>query len=118
MDINNRLQLRDVFTNMETNNVFKRWHNQLKTYYFNSRRNRRVDTLIAVLVNDVDFDMQANRQVKSYNIGRFKVQYPVQQMEHARPERPPGICDSMWQALQSEKPLTDIDKYLDTAPVH
>ena len=61
----------DISTNMETNNFVESWHNQLKTWYFERRRNRRLDTLIAVLVEDVDYDMQATRQIRSLNIGRM-----------------------------------------------
>lgn len=58
-------------TNMETNNYVESWHNQLKTFYLERRRNRRVDRLIYILVQDVQFDMEHNVERATHNIGRM-----------------------------------------------
>ncbi|KAI8379066.1 uncharacterized protein BYT42DRAFT_495541, partial [Radiomyces spectabilis] len=50
------------FTDMETSNYIESWHNQLKTTYLQSfiflkaDRNRRLDRLVYILVNDVHED--------------------------------------------------------------
>jgi hypothetical protein len=41
-----------VLANMETNNYIEGWHNQLKTNYLQRKRNRRLDHLIFILVDD------------------------------------------------------------------
>lgn len=60
-----------VFTNMETNNYVENWHNQLKTVYLHRKRNRRVDRLIYILVNDVKPDFIQNISRITLNIGRM-----------------------------------------------
>ncbi|CEP13527.1 hypothetical protein [Parasitella parasitica] len=60
-----------VYTNMETNNFIESWHNQLKTTYMGRKRNRRVDRLIFILVNDVEPDYIHNICRISLNIGRM-----------------------------------------------
>lgn len=58
-------------TMMETNNFVESWHNQLKTFYLERRRNRRVDRLVYILVHDVQFDMEHNVDRAAHNIGRM-----------------------------------------------
>lgn len=60
-----------IFTNMETNNYVESWHNQLKTTYLNRKRNRRVDRLVYILVNDVLPDYIQNINRMYLNIGRM-----------------------------------------------
>ncbi|KAI8335266.1 hypothetical protein EDC96DRAFT_355542 [Choanephora cucurbitarum] len=56
---------------METNNYIESWHNQLKTTYLGRKKNRRVDKLIYILVNDVEPDYISNVGRISLNIGRM-----------------------------------------------
>ncbi|EPB91426.1 hypothetical protein HMPREF1544_01748 [Mucor circinelloides 1006PhL] len=60
-----------VFTNMETNNYIESWHNQLKTVYLHRKRNRMVDRLIYILVNDVEPDSIQNISRITLKIGRM-----------------------------------------------
>ncbi|CAO3644781.1 unnamed protein product [Mucor hiemalis] len=60
-----------VFSNMETNNYIESWHNQLKTTYLGRKRNRRVDRLIYILVNDIEPDYINNVCRISANVGRM-----------------------------------------------
>ncbi|KAG0176769.1 hypothetical protein DFQ28_004603, partial [Apophysomyces sp. BC1034] len=57
-------------TNMETNNYVESWHNQLKSTYLQRKRNRRVDRLIYILVNDVEKDYMHNTRRIALNIAR------------------------------------------------
>ncbi|KAG2201845.1 hypothetical protein INT47_004402 [Mucor saturninus] len=41
-----------MYTNMETNKYVENWHDQLKAAYLGRKRNRRVDRLVFVLVNE------------------------------------------------------------------
>ncbi|KAI8322481.1 hypothetical protein EDC96DRAFT_596411 [Choanephora cucurbitarum] len=59
------------FTNMETNNYIESWHNQLNTTYLGRKKNRRVDRLIYILVNDVEPDYISNVGRISLKIGRM-----------------------------------------------
>ncbi|KAI9309772.1 hypothetical protein BX666DRAFT_1811782, partial [Dichotomocladium elegans] len=43
---------------METNNYVESWHNQLKTVYMRRKQNRRFDSLIFLLVDEIEFDLQ------------------------------------------------------------
>ncbi|ORE18675.1 hypothetical protein BCV71DRAFT_162788, partial [Rhizopus microsporus] len=61
----------DRYTNMETNNYVESWHNQLKTSYLQRRRNRRVDRLVYILVNDVEEDFISNINRIRMNVGRM-----------------------------------------------
>ncbi|CAO3697324.1 unnamed protein product [Rhizopus microsporus] len=56
---------------METNNYVENWHNQLKTSYLQRRRNRRVDRLMYILVNDVEEDFISNINRIRMNVGRM-----------------------------------------------
>ncbi|KAG1172622.1 hypothetical protein G6F70_006439 [Rhizopus microsporus] len=60
-----------IFSNMETNNFIESWHNQLKTVYLGRKRNRRVDRLISVLVDDVEPDYIDNTCRITLNVGRM-----------------------------------------------
>ncbi|KAI9468441.1 MAG: hypothetical protein EXX96DRAFT_105766 [Benjaminiella poitrasii] len=60
-----------MYTNTETNNYIESWHNQLKTMYLKRKRNRRVDRLVYILVNDVEQDYIHNIQRISNNVGRL-----------------------------------------------
>ena len=57
---------------METNNYVENWHNQLKTSYLQRRRNRRVDRLMYILVNDVEEDFISNINRIRMNVGRMR----------------------------------------------
>ncbi|ORE04171.1 hypothetical protein BCV72DRAFT_278155, partial [Rhizopus microsporus var. microsporus] len=61
----------DRFTNMETNNYVESWHSQLKTSYLQRKRNRRVDRLVYILVNDVEEDFLSNINRIKMNVGRI-----------------------------------------------
>ncbi|CEG80957.1 hypothetical protein RMATCC62417_15216 [Rhizopus microsporus] len=56
---------------METNNYIESWHNQLKTNYLQRKRNRRLDRLIFILVDDVHTDFMHNTARMVVNIGRM-----------------------------------------------
>ena len=56
---------------METNNYIKSWYNQLKTNYLQRKRNRRLDRLIFILVNDVHTNFMHNTARMAANIGRM-----------------------------------------------
>lgn len=43
------------FSHMLTNNFIESWHNQLKTVFLGRVRNKRLDKLVFVLVNDVEY---------------------------------------------------------------
>ena len=60
-----------IFTNMETNNYIESWHNQLKTNYLQRKRNRRLDRLIFILVNDVHTNFMHNTARMAANIVRM-----------------------------------------------
>ncbi|KAG0184788.1 hypothetical protein DFQ28_010461 [Apophysomyces sp. BC1034] len=60
-----------IFTNMETNNYVESWHNQLKSTYLQRKRNRRIDRLIYILVNDVEKDYMHNTRRIALNIARM-----------------------------------------------
>ena len=60
-----------IYTNMETNNYIESWHNQLKTMYLERKRNRRVDRLIYILVEDVEYDYSNNVARISLKVGRM-----------------------------------------------
>ncbi|ORE09533.1 hypothetical protein BCV72DRAFT_319613 [Rhizopus microsporus var. microsporus] len=59
-----------VFTNIETNNNIESWHNQLKVNYLQRKRNRRLDQLIFILVDDAHTDSMHNTAKMATNIGR------------------------------------------------
>ncbi|ORE03460.1 hypothetical protein BCV72DRAFT_184454, partial [Rhizopus microsporus var. microsporus] len=59
-----------IFTNMGMNNNIENWHNQLKTSYLQRKRNRRLDRLIFILVDDVHTDFMHNTARMAVNIGR------------------------------------------------
>jgi len=56
---------------METNNYVESWRNQLKTVYLHRKRNRRVDHLIYILVNNVEPDFIQNISRITLNIDRM-----------------------------------------------
>ncbi|CEG76927.1 hypothetical protein RMATCC62417_11753 [Rhizopus microsporus] len=56
---------------METNNYIESWHNQLKTDYLQRKRNRRLDRLIFILVDDVHADFMHNTARMAANTGRM-----------------------------------------------
>ncbi|KAG1138593.1 hypothetical protein G6F37_010815 [Rhizopus arrhizus] len=60
-----------TYTNMETNNFVESWHNQLKSTYFQRKRNRRIDRLIFIPVNDIEPDFIANTNRIQLNAGRM-----------------------------------------------
>ena len=57
-----------ILTNMETNNYIENWYNQLKTNYLQRNRNRRLDRLIFILVDDVHTDFMYNTARTAVNI--------------------------------------------------
>ena len=57
-------------TNMETNNYIESCHSQLKTNYLQRKRNRRLDRLIFILLDDVHTDFMHNTARMVANIGR------------------------------------------------
>ncbi|KAI9483611.1 MAG: hypothetical protein EXX96DRAFT_616579 [Benjaminiella poitrasii] len=54
-----------------TNNYIESWHNQLKTMYLKRKRNKRVDRLVYILVNDIEQDYIHTIQQISNNVGRM-----------------------------------------------
>ncbi|CEG83030.1 hypothetical protein RMATCC62417_17008 [Rhizopus microsporus] len=60
-----------IFTNMEINNYVESWHSQLKTNYLQRKRNRRLDYLLFVLVDDIHTDFMYNTARMAANIGRM-----------------------------------------------
>ncbi|CEI92054.1 hypothetical protein RMCBS344292_06328 [Rhizopus microsporus] len=60
----------DKYTNKEINNYVESWHNQVKTSYL-QRRNRRVDRLVCILINDVEEDFISNINRIRMNVGRM-----------------------------------------------
>ncbi|EPB92723.1 hypothetical protein HMPREF1544_00452 [Mucor circinelloides 1006PhL] len=58
-------------TCMKTNNYVESWHKQLKTAYLHRKKNRRVDCLIYILVNDVEPDFIQNISRITLNLGRM-----------------------------------------------
>ena len=56
---------------MQTNNYVESWHNQLKTIYLKRKRIHRLDFLLAVLTDDVEFDIQQEVKRLSGNVGRM-----------------------------------------------
>ena len=59
------------FDSMATNNYVETWHNQLKTVYLNRRPNRRLDTLIHKLVEDINADLQYELKTQRAQVGRM-----------------------------------------------
>jgi hypothetical protein len=60
-----------IFTNMEASNYIESWHNQLKTNHLQRNRNRRLDRLIFILIDDVHTDFMHNTARMAANIGRM-----------------------------------------------
>ncbi|EPB87317.1 hypothetical protein HMPREF1544_05842 [Mucor circinelloides 1006PhL] len=56
---------------MEANNYVESWHNQLKTVYLHRKRDRRVDRLIYILVNDVEPNFIQNISRNTLSIDRM-----------------------------------------------
>ena len=56
---------------METNNYIESWHSQLKINYLQRKRDRRLDRLIFILVDDVHIDFMHNTARMAANIGRM-----------------------------------------------
>ncbi|ORE06922.1 hypothetical protein BCV72DRAFT_327589 [Rhizopus microsporus var. microsporus] len=56
---------------MATNNYIESWHNQLKTTYLQRKRDRRLDRLIFILVDDAHTDFMHNTARMAANIGRM-----------------------------------------------
>ena len=54
---------------MEINNYIESWHNQLKTSYL--QRNKRVDRLVYILINDFEEDFLSNINRIRMNVGRM-----------------------------------------------
>ncbi|CEJ05400.1 hypothetical protein RMCBS344292_19342 [Rhizopus microsporus] len=48
------------------------WHNQLKANYLQRKRNKRLDRLIFILVDDVHADFMHNTVRMAVNIGRMR----------------------------------------------
>lgn len=61
----------NAHTKMETNNYVESWHNQLKTVYLRRQRPRRLDTVIYLLVNEVEFDILCEIRRRSARVGRM-----------------------------------------------
>ncbi|KAG1519297.1 hypothetical protein G6F52_008755 [Rhizopus delemar] len=57
--------------NMRTNNYIESWHNQLKSVYLKRIKNRRLDRLIFILVNEVENDMKLEEARVSSEVGRM-----------------------------------------------
>jgi hypothetical protein len=57
--------------NMRTNNYIESWHNQLKSVYLKRVKNRRLDRLIFILVNEVENDMKLEEARVSSEVGRM-----------------------------------------------
>ncbi|CEG65971.1 hypothetical protein RMATCC62417_02637 [Rhizopus microsporus] len=60
-----------IFSNTETSNFIESCHSQLKTVYLGRKRNRRVDRLISVLVDDVEPDHIDSICRVTLNVGRM-----------------------------------------------
>ncbi|EPB87318.1 hypothetical protein HMPREF1544_05843, partial [Mucor circinelloides 1006PhL] len=56
---------------MEANNYVESWHNQLKTVYLHRKRDRRVNRLIYILVNDVEPNFIQNISRNTLSIDRM-----------------------------------------------
>ncbi|OAD75183.1 hypothetical protein PHYBLDRAFT_166938 [Phycomyces blakesleeanus NRRL 1555(-)] len=54
-----------------TNNYVESWHNQLKTIYFGRARIRRLDRLIFILTNDVEFYFEQEVERIHFNNGKM-----------------------------------------------
>ncbi|KAG1170381.1 hypothetical protein G6F70_001459 [Rhizopus microsporus] len=63
-----------ILTNVETNNYIESWHDQLKTNYLQRKRNRRLDRLIFILIDDVHDNFMHNTARMAANIGQDMVQ--------------------------------------------
>jgi hypothetical protein len=62
---------KSLSANIGTNNYIESWYNQLKTSYLQRIRNRRVDKLVYILVNDVEEGFLSNIGRIRMNIGRM-----------------------------------------------
>jgi hypothetical protein len=72
------------FSHMLTNNFIESWHNQLKTIFMRRSRNKSLDKLVFILVNDVEYYLnQEFERVLSNNgaMSAFTKQQRVRQME-------------------------------------
>ncbi|KAG2191501.1 hypothetical protein INT47_010970 [Mucor saturninus] len=54
-----------------TNNYIESWHNQLKVIYFNRARIRRLDRLVFILTNDVEFYYEQEVERLNFSNGRM-----------------------------------------------
>ncbi|EIE84655.1 hypothetical protein RO3G_09365 [Rhizopus delemar RA 99-880] len=57
--------------NMRTNNYIESWHKQLKSVYLKRIKNRRLDRLIFILVNEVENDMKLEEARVSSEVGKM-----------------------------------------------
>lgn len=87
------------FTNMETNNYVESWHNQLKTTYLQRKKNRRVDRLVYILVNDVLPDYVQNINRMYLNIGRMS---PEERRRRERKMRAEAINEEVVGTMVTE----------------
>jgi hypothetical protein len=56
---------------MSTNNYIESWHNQLKSVYLKRIKNKRLDCLVYILVNDVENDTKLEETRVSSEVGRM-----------------------------------------------
>ncbi|ORE10938.1 hypothetical protein BCV72DRAFT_193003, partial [Rhizopus microsporus var. microsporus] len=57
--------------NMESSSYVESWYNQLKINYLQRKRNRRLDHLIFILVDDAHTDFMHNTARMAVDIGRM-----------------------------------------------
>ena len=59
------------FSIMENNSFMESWHNLFKLTYLEKKKNRRIDRLMFILVNDVEPDYISNTNRIQLNVGRM-----------------------------------------------
>ncbi|CEP15707.1 hypothetical protein [Parasitella parasitica] len=97
------------------------WHNQLESNYLQRKSNRRVDRLMWILVNDVEYDFRLNIDRIRLNIGRMG---PAERRRRQREMKAEAINEivmtTMIKELEStekrKRSLRKSDYVLDLAP--
>ncbi|ORE10143.1 hypothetical protein BCV72DRAFT_193325, partial [Rhizopus microsporus var. microsporus] len=63
-----------IFINMEMSNYIESWHNQLEKNYLQRKKNKRLDRLIVILVEDTHTDFMHDTTRMAANIERMNSQ--------------------------------------------
>lgn len=77
---------RDIFEEGDTNMLVEAWHHVLKGKFLDGKRNRRLDTLVCILHDDVirHYKLRYHRQLHGFEGPDLEAQERIQVAERAR----------------------------------